>query len=89
MRTKIGKIAVLLFAVVMCLACFNMNVYAAYSEIEAVGTTVELDGTNDSTVTVSLSAANGFALLGIQGVWATSEDGETNYFTLVDLGLIS
>ena len=53
--------------------------------IEAVGANVELDLTNDATVTVSIVAKGNIRFYGIEGAWDVNEQGENKYFTLTDI----
>ena len=87
MKTRSVKRISLVLALVMLFAVLSMNALAAtyYDNLKAANATVDLDGTNPGTATVSVVATAAMDIFGIEGAWDTTETEGTGYLTLTGM----
>ena len=84
MKNKSLKLITFFVMVMLCLTATCVNVFADSDVLYSAGNTVEMNGTDDAYVSVSISASSDISLLLIQGVWSTTEVGG-NYLTLTNI----
>lgn len=87
MNKKYSKVISLLIASIMIFSMLGTMAFAEgvdgyYAMLDATDATVELDGTNNGSATVSLAANAPMNVYGIVGVWDVSETEETGKLTL-------
>ncbi len=71
--------------VALCLSCMCISASAA-NGMKAVGTSVELNGTEAGSATVSISASSTIDIALFQGTWSVSElEGSGEYFKLKEI----
>lgn len=86
MKNGLLKSFSLILALSIILSSISLVVIASdVSKLEAMGGSVELDLTNEGTVSVSVVAKEELTFYGIEGSWDVTEQGETNYFTLTGI----
>lgn len=87
MNKKYSKVISLLIASIMILSMLGTMTFAVtldgyYAKLGATDATVELDGTNKGSATVSLTANASMNVYGIVGVWDVTETEGTGKLTL-------
>ena len=88
MKNGLLKAFSLVLALCILLSSVSIVIVAETPEsvLDTVGGTVELDLTNDGTVTVSVVVKEKeLTCYSIEGFWGLTEEGESEYFTLIDI----
>lgn len=82
------KVLTFLLVVVLALSCASFAAATEVTDVELVSSgTVELDGTNNGTVTTSLQATKPQTFYALQGHFSLKETADSNYFKLTSYTL--
>ena len=86
MKMRIKRIISLVLALTLLLSNVYTPAFAAdFSKLAAEGSSVELDGVNPGTATVTLVGKGEKSIYGIEGTWDCTEVEGTNYLELVTI----
>ena len=86
MKNGLLKAFSFILALSMVLSSMSIVIFASDdSKLGIVGGNVELDLTNEGTVTVSVVAKEDLIFYGIEGIWDINEQGENKFFTLTGI----
>jgi len=87
MKKRISKVISLLLTMVMVISMISTTVFAAdFSKLKAVDASIDLDGENPGSVTVSIVGTARQEIYGIEGKWDVKNQNGEKYFTLTKIG---
>lgn len=92
MKAKLIKVVSLLFAMSLLIISSGLSVSAVGTLADVAlaasdNGKVVLDGENPGSVTISIVCEQDLVCYGIEGMFGTTEEGSTTYFTLTDLAI--